>query len=194
MKDSWRSVHHRNEGEMLEMAQDPCVMRIVGYIGHEDVMIDGKLDTLLTNVLKILPVGKAIPLVHPRSSGCLRFRSTNPGTHSRQSWTSVLALPVETTCLQHRADVHSKDPPTPPVSGRNRTIPVAPLLYSPVGKRNVPGTGNQQSLASSFSQTCLVFCSQLPTIRPDSHTPSHDPRSRYFKIYVRPRTIARILQ
>lgn len=155
LKDSWRSVQHGSEGEMLAKARDRCVVGIVEYIAHEDVIIDGKPDNLFDNVMKGLQVGKAINLALPRSRNSSIGGGTTQSTQSVQSTQPseltdpALARRKSLQSLASRmsggataAEIDDEDPLTPPISGHGGRIP-------PTEKRKAHGTDTEGSLNSS---------------------------------------------
>lgn len=135
LKDSWRSAHHGHEGEMLAKARDRGVIGIVEYIAHEDVTINGELDNLFTNVMKGLQVGKAINLVAPKSMfegrvGWATDQAMSSWKNSVKSLGESKALGAQAlgarvsgaqaSGAQASANGLITDPPTPPISNKNR--------------------------------------------------------------------------
>lgn len=113
LKDSWRSIHHGSEGEMLAKARARNVIGLVELIAYEDVMIDGKLDDLFSNVMKGLQVRKAINTTQPDRTGERAKAVTNARTQSPMSKRkSIHSIQVQ------RSIDRDEDPPmTPPISG-----------------------------------------------------------------------------
>lgn len=160
LKDSWRSVHHGSEGEMLAKARDRGVVGIVEYIAHEDVMIDGKPDNVFENVMKGLQVGKAINLALPRSRNSSIGGGTNQSTLSAQSTQSpeltqsasarrksLQSLALRMFGRASAAEIDDEDPLTPPISDHGGSI--LPVEIPPTEKRKARGTDTEGSLNSS---------------------------------------------
>lgn len=146
LKDSWRSVKHNSEGEMLAKARDRGVVGIVKYIAHEDVMIDGQPDNLFANVMKGLQVGKAINMV-TRQSIFNSWGETSEETQSLKSRRKKSSLPAGT---QQSRKIGDEDPSTPPTSvnkdHRADSLPVGRLS---AGKRQIHITAIEPPLTSS---------------------------------------------
>lgn len=150
LKDSWRSIHHGSEGEMLAKAQQCGVVGIVEYVAHEDVMMDGKPDDLFNNVMKGLQVGKAINLVLPLSRTDSREGESDQGTPSPESRrNSVLSLALQPAGSGGLAAIDDEDPLTPPGSSHTgRTPPMGEPKPSSIGKRVAAVADDERSFTS----------------------------------------------
>lgn len=145
LKDSWRSIHHGSEGEMLRKARDRGVIGIVELIAYEDVMVDGRLDDLFVNVMKGLQVGKSINLAVPGG------RSTS---RASVSVNEAIPLPVSrrkssvTVRAQELIASDGEDPPTPPVS-TDQAAQGSVLSPPTSSKRKLPTVPGEEVTSSS---------------------------------------------
>lgn len=143
LKDSWRSVHHGSEGEMLQKARDRNVIGIVEFIAYEDVMVDGKTDDLFANVMKGLQVGKAVNLVIPQSS-----RSASRASATADEAPTVPASRRKSSLAMRLIAADGEDPPTPPTSTHQKA-PASPSPASTSTKRKLLPSAADETTSSA---------------------------------------------
>lgn len=159
LKDSWRSIHHRSEGELLAKARDYGVIGIVEFIAYEDVMVDDKLDDLFANVMKGLQVGKAINMAIPQSRSTSQTPlATDEAPMPASKRKSILSIRV-----RELSAGNGEDPPTPP-SSKHQQAHGSPIVPTTSGrKRPLPSVTGQESTTSSRKRvkTSTVHASTL---------------------------------
>lgn len=161
LKDSWRSIHHRSEGELLAKARDYGVIGIVEFVAYEDVLVDDKLDDLFANVMKGLQVGKAINMAIPQS------RSTSQPSLASDEGPPLPASRRKSILSLRARELRSgngEDPLTPPSSSHQQADgpPLIPTTRS--SKRPLSLVTGQEPTASSSRKrvkTSTVHASTL---------------------------------